>query len=55
MQIGFFGTLFFILLILKLIGAITISWGWLLLILCAPVLLIIGIIIVPLLIYLSKE
>lgn len=40
MHIGFFSLLFLILLTLKLLGIITIGWGWLITILCVPVILI---------------
>ncbi len=44
MKLGFFSVLFLILLVLKLTGVLVISWGWLITILCAPVLLIGGIV-----------
>jgi len=45
MRLGFTSLLFLILLTLKLCGIITISWFWLLTILCAPLVLIIMIVV----------
>ena len=53
-SIGFFGLLAVALIVLKLLGYISIAWGWIIIILAAPLILIFGFLLVMAIIVILK-